>query len=426
MSQETALVVAWLKKEGDKVEKGDALLTVETDKVTVDIECVNSGILAGIKVKPGDTVPVTNVIAYLLADGESLPTGSAQAPAVATVAEKKPAADVQNAPVVATPVANRYAEAAGVDLSMLTGSGPHGKIVKADVVEALAKGVELVSDKVRATPAARRVSNERNLDLQDIPGSGPHGRIQVDDVVNYAPAAKVQTQFVNDEEIVPLAGTRKTIATRMQSSYQTAPHIMFTTRVDMSNFEALRAKLNQFADREKAPHISVTAMLVKITSWALLQHPWVNSSLRGEEVHLFAHVNMGIAVALPGSLIVPVVRGADQKSLSQITVEAKQLVERAQQSKLTPSDVTEGTFTISNLGPYGIEQFTAILNPGQAGILAIGATQPEAVVADNEIVIRPIMRFTLSVDHRVVDGALAAQFSATLREALENPGLIIW
>lgn len=422
MSQETALVLDWLKKEGEKVEKGEPLLNVETDKVTVDIESPGSGILAGIKVKAGDTVPVTTVIAYLLADGESLP-------AAANLSSTKIPPHAKNIPAV-SPVANRIAEAEGIDLSSLVGSGPNGKILKADVANIVTKEIsdvkEVLTDKVRATPAARRVSDERVLDLQDISGTGPRGRIQEEDVLNYAPKTALPSSSVNEEEIVPLAGNRKTIAQRMQSSYQTAPHIMFTTRVDMSAFEALRAKLNQLADREKAAHVSVTAMLVKIVSWALVQHPWLNSSLQGENIHLYQHVNMGVAVALPGSLIVPVVRGADQKSLSQITAETKQLVERAQQNKLSPTDVSQGTFTISNLGTFGIEQFTAILNPGQAGILAIGTTRPEAVVINNEIVIRPIMRMTLSVDHRVVDGALAAQFSVTLREALENPALIIW
>lgn len=433
MSQETALVIEWLKREGDHVEKGEPILNVETDKITMDIEAQASGILSEVRVKAGDVVPVTSIIASILVDGESLPDSSkveSKGVFQAIAAPDSKGVEItKNTPPV-SPVASRIAENNNLNFTDLVGSGPRGKIIKADVERALTKKQtqeqEVPTEKVRATPAARRVSGERGFDLEEIPGSGPRSRIHVEDVLNYSPQAIASESAADYEEIIPLVGNRKTIAQRMQSSYQTAPHIMFTTRVDMSAFEALRATINQFADSEKAVHISVTAMLVKVVTWALKQYPWLNSSLQGEEIHLYPHVNMGVAVALPGSLIVAVIREADQKSLSQIALETKQLVELAQQGKLTLSDVTQGTFTISNLGPFGIEQFTAILNPGQAGILAIGATQPEAVVIENEILIRPIMRITLSVDHRVVDGSLAAQFSATLRKAIENPGLIIW
>jgi pyruvate dehydrogenase E2 component (dihydrolipoamide acetyltransferase) len=219
---------------------------------------------------------------------------------------------------------------------------------------------------------------------------------------------------------------RRTIAERMTASYQTTPHIALTVRVDMGTLEEIRAQLNTKAETDGLPRASVTVLLVKAVAWALRRHPWLNSTLRGDEIHLLPEINVGVAVALEAGLIVPVVRGADRKGVAEIAVEVKDLTARAREGRLTPADVAEGTFTISNLGPFGIELFTAIINPPQAAILAVGATQCEAVIGPgDEVVIRPILRMTLSVDHRIVDGAVAARFLADLREVLESPALLL-
>jgi len=417
MAQETATVVEWLKREGERVEKGEPLLVVETDKVTVEIECPASGILAGIRVEPQQVVPVTEVIAYILQPGEELPQ-EREAPAPPLV-EAPPTPTIS-----ATPVAQRLAAAHGIDLTTVVGTGPGGQITKADVEAVLnltplpgAKGVR--GEVVRATPAARRIARERGVDLSAVKGSGPRGRIQAADVLAFAPAPAA--------EVIPLRGMRRTIAERMTASYQTTPHITLTMRVDMSAFEEVRERLNAKAEADGQPRVSVTALLVKAVAWALKQHPWLNSTLRDEEIHLLPDINIGVAVALEEGLIVPVVHQADRKSVAEIAAEMNDLVTRAREGQLTPADVAGGTFTVSNLGPFGVEQFTAIINPPQAAILAVGATRLEAIVSEEgQVVVRPVMRMTLSADHRIVDGAVAARFLADLREALEAPALLLW
>jgi pyruvate dehydrogenase E2 component (dihydrolipoamide acetyltransferase) len=272
---------------------------------------------------------------------------------------------------------------------------------------------------VRATPAARRIARERGIDLALVPGTGPQGRVQAADVLAFEPAAAAQ--------VVPLTGVRRTIAERMTASYRTTPHIALTVRVDMGAFEETRAQLNARIEATDHPRVSVTTLLVKATAWALRQHPWLNSTLQGDEIRLLPQVNIGVAVALQEGLIVPVVREADRKGVAQIATQIEDLANRAREGRLTPADVAEGTFTVSNLGPLGVEQFTAILNPPQAAILAVGAVQPEVVPGDGgQTVVRPMMRMTLSVDHRIVDGAVAARFLDTLRKALEAPALLLW
>jgi len=418
MAQEAATVVEWLKREGERVEKGEPLLTVETDKVTVEVESPASGVLAGVRAVPGQVVPVTEVIAYILQPGEELSESASQQ--IGRLADLP--LPLSSAP--ATPVAQRLAAAAGVDLSAVQGTGLRGRVTKVDVMAA----AEPPPGKVRATPAARRSAREQEVDLQTIAGSGPRGRVQAADVATVALTPGPSPQIGRGETVVvPLAGMRRTIAERMTASYREAPHITFTVRVDMSGFERVRAQFNARAEAAGVPRASVTALIVKAVAWALKRHPYLNSTLRGEEIHLLPEVNVGVAVALEEGLIVPVVREADRKGVAEITAGVHDLTVRAREGQLGPADVAGGTFTVSNLGPFGIEQFTAIINPPQAAILAVGATQPEPVVdEEGQVVVRPVMRMTLSADHRVVDGAIAARFLADLREALEAPALILW
>jgi len=451
MAQETATVIEWLKKEGEYVEKGEPLLVVETDKVTVEIESPASGILAGVRVGPGDVVPVTQVIAYILQPGEELPEEARVEPAppppppppapsaappppppppAPSAAPPPPPPPPHAAAPPATPVALRLAEAYGVDLRTVVGTGPGGQITRADVEAALARREERPSpppppDRVRATPAARRIARERGVDLKAVRGTGPRGRVQAADVLAFAAAPSAAPTPA--PEVIPLAGMRRTIAERMTASYQTAPHITFTVRVDMGSLESARARLNEEAEATGGPRVSVTALLVKAVAWALRRHPWLNSTLQGEEIHLLPEINVGVAVALDEGLIVPVVRQADRKGIAEIAAEVNDLVARAREGRLTPADVAGGTFTVSNLGPFGVEQFTAIINPPQAAILAVGATQREPVVNEaGEVVVRPVMRMTLSADHRIVDGAQAARFLVDLKGALEAPILLLW
>ncbi len=444
MSQETALVVEWKKQPGEMVNQGDALLTVETDKLTVDIEAVASGILAGVSAEVGQTVPVTTVIAYLLQPGENASAIPSAAPASA--APSAPAAPavppvplkVEKSAAPATPLAARMAAVEGVDLSKVSGSGPDGKITKADIIARVsdAEVQETVfaeipaqaAGKLRATPAAKRLAREKGVDLKSLTGTGLMGRIQERDVQKFDTAfqlADAQETAPESEHIIHLKGMRRTIADRMQASYQTAPHIQFTSRIDLTNLNLTRQQMNEQAKALGRTHISVTALLVKAVAWTLMHYPFINSSLVRDDIYLHENANVGVAVALPEGLIVPVVKNAESKSVGEIAADISALTEKARSGKLMPADVNGGTFTISNLGPFGIEQFNAIINPGQTGILAVGTAISEVIVVDGQMAIRPVMRITLAVDHRVVDGAVAANFMADLRRVLESPVLML-
>ncbi|MCX8025368.1 MAG: 2-oxo acid dehydrogenase subunit E2 [Thermanaerothrix sp.] len=455
-TQETAEIVRWLKHEGDVVEQGEPIAEVTTDKVNMEVEAPASGILAGVRYREGEVVPVTQVIAYILQPGEALP--GSPVPSVSSVAPSQAVSTAVEQPgesedVRVTPVAARLAEAAGVDLSLVQGSGPGGRITRKDVEAYLASRVE-GEDKVRAVPAARRLARELGVDLKQVVGSGPQGRIQSEDVRRayvaqahmkmavppegvaegtkpVAPSQTVEALGVQTPiaEVVPLAGMRKVIAQRMQQSAQNAPHIHLEITIDATAAEALRARANQRL-KPGQPKISLTAVIARACAWALSQHPrlnaWLMTTSQGEQIIIPAQVNLGIAVAVEEGLIVPVVRDAARKNLLQLAAEINDLVERARHNRLKPEDVVEGTFTISNLGMFGIERFTAIINPPQVAILAVGGLRRE-VVADEQgqIQVRPVFTVTLCADHRVVDGAVGARFLADLKEALEQPEVMV-
>jgi pyruvate dehydrogenase E2 component (dihydrolipoamide acetyltransferase) len=433
MDQETGTVGQWVKQEGDTVKQGETILEIETDKVAIEVESPASGILSGILVGEGETVPIATTIAYILEPGEPLPDTAKPAPA----AEEPPASSSgmvarTDWEVPVTPVARNLAEASGVDPSAVSGTGPGGKVTKKDVEEALAAPVPFGNGegKVYATPAAKRIAQERGVVLKNIRGSGPDGRIQAADVEAAAaapePAFVAAAQPAAEYEVVPLRGMRRTIAERLTASYQQAPHIGFTWRNDMSKFNEARAQLNAQAEKSGGQRISATALIIKIVAAVLARHPWMNASLQGEEIYLYNDVNMGMAVALETGLIVPVVHKVGEKGVAQLAAEVKDLSLRARDGQLVPAEVRGGTFTISNLGPFGVEQFNAIINPPEAAILAVGATQNEVVAGDDgQVQVRPIMHTTLTADHRVVDGAVAARFIADLKAALEAPVLLL-
>lgn len=450
-TQESAEIVRWIKKEGDQVDAGDPIAEVTTDKVNMEVEATASGILAGLKYKEGETVPVTEVIAYLLAPGEKLPAEGAVAAAAEPISDagKVPAepSAVETAPsgregrIQATPVAEQLAREKGIDLEKVSGSGPGGRITRGDV-ESYVKTSQEAGGKVRATPAARRLAEEMNVNLPEVTGSGPRGRVQGEDIRRWvanekaAPAAPVQAAPAGaapaapagagqgQAKTIPMSPTRKLIAERTQRSAQEAPHIYFEADVDAGPLEELRKRGNSRL-AEGQPRISLTALMVRAVAWALSRHPMLNSRLQGDSILLLPEVNMGVAVAAENGLIVPVVRNATQKSVSQIAKDLEDLVERARTNRLRPDDVSEGTFTISNLGMYGVDRFTAIINPPQAAILAVGRARKVFVPDENDQPqVRLQMTITLGADHRVVDGAIAARFLAELREVLEHPEMM--
>jgi pyruvate dehydrogenase E2 component (dihydrolipoamide acetyltransferase) len=422
MLQESATVLRWLCREGEQVAQGDPLLEVETDKVVMEVEAPATGVLGGIRAQAGAVVPVTTVIAFVMQAGERLPDDQ-------PVAQSQPAMPAQPARR-ATPVARRYAAQAGIDILAIPASQPAGRVMRQDVERYLAQLVpaprESPSDagRPRATPAARRLTRQHRLDLARIAGSGPQRRVQEADVraASHASAALGEPSI---SEVIPLQGMRQVIARRMQQSYQAAPHFTLSLDVDMSSALALRDALNARVAASQ-PRVSITALLVHICGAALQRHRWVNASLRDDVIQLYEPSNIGVAVAIDAGLIVPVIKHVERLALAEVAVQLDDLTTRAQQGLLTLNDTSGGTFTISNLGMYGIDHFTAIINPPQSAILAVGRIAKRAIVveraAQDAVVIRPMMNLTLSVDHRVLDGAIAARFLHDLAAALEQPG----
>jgi pyruvate dehydrogenase E2 component (dihydrolipoamide acetyltransferase) len=422
-TQETAEIVKWLKHEGDAVEAGDLIAEVTTDKVNMDVESMEDGILAGLKYKEGDIVPVATVIAYILKPGESLPSKSASAASSPTPQPASAPPVISAPPSSATPVALRVAQELNVDISKVSGSGIGGRITREDVESYAQKG----KGKISATPAARRIAREQGVNLSSITGSGPNGRVQGEDVSKIKTGSvssfvvEKAAEKMDDFGVVPMSSIRRTIANRLQQSSQQAPHIFFDAEVDITALEALRQQANQ-----RDMKISLTALIARIVAWALTKHPYINSQLDGTNILLMKNVNIGVAVALDNGLIVPVIRNADKKSVFNISNEISLLAEKARQNNLKPDDLTEGTFTISNLGMFGVDRFTAIINPPQSAILAVSRAVKKFVPDENgQPVLHPMMTITLSADHRVIDGAIAAQFLSDLRNGLEQPEIII-
>ena len=374
MSQDSGLLVQWLKSEGEPVSQGEPLMEIETDKAVMEIEASASGILS-VAAQPGDEVPVGQVIAWLLEEGEEPPEQPGTPPKEPEPAES-PATDL---PAVKDP---RPVPA------------PPG------------------SGKVRASPRARRMAREMGIDLSTVVGSGPGGAILPGDLS--AAAASPAPERVEEQEyrVVALKGTRGTVAQRTQKSYLTAPHISLSVVLDAGEL------LSQSAGDREGP--GLTPLLLKRVAAALQKHPRLNAHLVGEEIREITAVHLGIAVALEEGLVVPVVRNADQKEALQVQSELEDLVTRARERRLQLQDMQGSTFTVSNLGMYGIDHFTSILNLPEVGILSVGAIRQTPVVVDNEVVVRPLMNVTLNADHRAVDGAVAAQFLQTLQELTEQ------
>ena len=438
-NQEESEVLEWLKQSGDKVEKDDPIAVVSTDKISMEVEAPESGILDGIRYKVGDVVPVTEIIAYILQPGEKVPEVSKAAPAAAQAPEVKeapsaaPTAQPKKAGaagVSASPVAQRFADDQQVDLNLVTGSGKGGQITKKDV-EAYLAGQTVSSGKVKATPAAKRIAKEKGIGLNGIAGSGPGGRIQAVDVEQAKagtamkmPAAMPGSSTAVLEEI-PLVGMRRTIAQNMQRSKQEVPHVPYLIDIEVDAAEALRKLINQ-NKAESAPKVSMTAVIVKAVVWALKKNMIINSQFAGDRILVMKDINIGIATAIDGGLIVPVIHNAEQKDLLQISAEIKSLAGKARSSQLQLEDITGGTFTISNLGMYGIDSFSAIINQPETSILAVGKTKRVFLPDENDQpVLRKVISFTVSADHRVIDGAQAAKFLSDLNTGFCNIGEII-
>lgn len=391
----------WIKKEGDPVKQGEPIAEIETEKATVEIEAFVSGTLQKILVQPGATVPVNTTIGVIIEPGETM---QASAPAASVVQAAQPAPLTSmpsavpavtpaepdgNGRVKASPIARRMAEANSLDLTQVRGSGPGGRIMEKDVKAALsARPIESKPQAAVTPPAAPAT-----------PAPTPAS----------APAA-------GD---VPLSRMRQTIAQRMTQSKTTAPHFYVTFEINMTEALKMREQLNALsAETDK---LSVNDLVIAAVARTLNKHPNFNASFKSDRLEMHKDINIGVAVAVEDGLLTPTLSNADQKSLKQIASETKGIAERARTNKLQPRDLTPSTFTISNLGMFGVDEFSGIINPPEAAILALGAAVKRPVVVNDQVVIAPTMKATLSVDHRVADGAQAARFMQDFKKLLENP-----
>lgn len=430
-SVEEAEIVQWLKREGDAVAAGQPLFTVQTDKAEIEYESPESGVLLKILVPEGIEVPVFTVVALIGTPGEALPDLAQYAPARGATAAATPAAASAPAPAhetaakaglgatasaapdsrFASPRARRIAARHHINPAALAGSGPQGRVLAEDV-----ENYRATLDAVRISPVARRIAAAQGLDPRNISGSGSQGRIMKSDLPTAQPQlshAPINLPANPGASRIPLSPMRKTIARRMAESKFTAPHYYVTVEIDMTAAKNFRAACAEFKP-------SYNDFVLFAASRALVAFPKVNTRWLGDALEVGGDVNLGMAVALPEGLIVPVIRKAQTLSLREISVQARALAEKAQQNKLTPDEYAGNTFTVSNLGAFGVDHFTAIINQPDSAILAVGQMKDRPVVVDGQIVVRPIMKATLSSDHRVIDGALAAQFMGRLRTHLES------
>jgi pyruvate dehydrogenase E2 component (dihydrolipoamide acetyltransferase) len=426
----------WLKKEGDKVNMGEPLAEIDTDKATMEMQALGTGVLRKILIQEGESAPLGQLIAIIGEPDEDISALASQAatsqpaktsaptepvkessepesepaPALAPAPAPAPATtggvsgngrhDAQPEPaasgrLIVSPLAARMAAESGIDLRSVSGSGPGGRIIKRDVEQLIGGAAQPVGDEA---PARQ---------LRAVGGTA------------FQKSATPQASAYRDQ---PASEMRRTIAKRLVTSLGPVPHFFLTTEIEMDRAAEMRKGINELDPELK---ISINDIIIKVVAAALMQHPQVNASYQDKVVRYYEHADIGVAVAIDEGLITPIVRAADQKSLSEIAAEVRDLAERARHRKLKPEEYLGASFSVSNLGMFGIDEFTAIINPPEAAILAVGAMSPKPVVRNNELVIRQMMRVTMSCDHRVVDGATGAKFLQTFKKILENPLFLV-
>lgn len=383
MAQETGKLLAWRKKEGDPVSKGEPLLEIETDKAVVEVEAPADGVLAGIKASEGAEIPVGQTIAWIVAPGEEPPVdGTPFAPAARATSQPKSVQEHPTPAPVATPA---------------------------------------VSAKI--SPKARRLAKELGVAINALHGSGPGGEILASDV--QAAAACYVAQAATKESVEALSSLGRIMAERTRQSWTTVPHFFVTRDIDATALNQYRDRIVDEIGSSKNIRLTHTDLLVALASRVLLKHPRLNASWSAEGIHLHDHVNMGVAIAVNDGVVAAVIHNAHAASLPEIAVQRRDITERARAGKLRPADIADATFTISNLGMYQVDQFSAIITPPQAAILAVGSIADRVVAVEGKPAIRPIISMTISCDHRVADGARAAMFLSDLAEAVRDPAKLL-
>ena len=383
VAQQTGTLLKWLKAEGQSVSKGEPLMEIETDKATVEIEAPASGVLAHVIAQAGDEVPVGQRIALILAPGESPETEAKSS---------EPTPKPNKAKIFAPPAAPKTTPLA---VSMTPTRG-----------------------RVLASPAAKRIAQEKGVNLASLQGSGPEGSVLADDVLRASTTELPHRPATPEAEKIPLTPMRRIVGERMTQSKLSAPHFYISMDIDMSAVGALRGEWKSRGD-EMVP--SINDFILRACARALKDFPLINSTYTEQGIKLSSEINIGMAVALDEGLLVPVIRNTDRLSLIELAAQSRQLADKAENKKLFPLDYEGGTFTVSNLGMLGVDSFTAIINPPQAAILAVGRVAPRVIVEEGMFAIKSMMTATLSADHRIVDGAMAARFLQNVKKLLENP-----
>lgn len=400
MDMETGTIEAWHVKEGDLVRQGDTIFEIGTNKAVMEVEAPASGAIRNIKAETGVPISVGTPVAWIYLDGEAATTPSGPAAAAATVA-------------AATLLSKTETPATPAIAAAPTSSG------------------------LRATPLARRIARQNALDLKTVAGTGPRGRIGEADVkrnleqrprcaqAQETRPAPTLSANASEDRLQPFSAIRRIVASRLSESMRTAPHFYLTSEIEMSAARDLLGRLAKRHERIGAPKPSLTVLIARVAARILRDHPVINASAEGEATRFHERIDIGIAMERDGDLVVPVLRDAGGMDMRAMTHEFARLREGVAKRTLTPAELGGGTFTISNLGMYGVDSFTAIINPPQGAILAVGRTVDKPVGREGQVVLRPMANFTLSSDHRIVDGVAAARFMADLREALENPELLL-
>lgn len=431
----------WLIKEGESVTEGQPILEIETDKVVHEQESPTDGVIAQLFAEEGSDVPVNALLAIIAAQGEEVERvevdtmiqeqkidESVQPAAKPTTTTSPQTTTHIDASIKASPAAKQLAEKLTIDLSQVKASGPGGRILESDIHRYIeTRGpTPTESTRLKASPLARRLAKEFGLDLASIGGSGPDGRIVRDDVLQASSETSVQeipTQPTT-VQVVEFSGIRKIIADRMTMSVQTNASVTLHTEVDATALVELR---ELFADRlqEQGVKLTYTDLLLKIIANTLQKHPRLNATLTEKGIQLLPDINIGVAVALEDGLVVPVIRNVDKIGLAAISEQVKTAAEKARNNQLTPGELQGGTFTMTNLGNFGIDAFTPIINPPECAILGVGRILKKPIVHNDEVVIRSMLTLSLTFDHRVVDGAPAAQFLQTVSQFIQNPYLLL-
>ena len=450
LTMETGKIAEWKKAEGEQVNQGEILLVVETEKITYEVEAPASGLLHIVVPQDGE-VPVAELIASIGADKADYDAACAAggAPAAAPVAAPAAAAAAAAAPaaapaaaapapartagerVKASPMARKLAEDAGIDIAAVGGTGPEGRVVRNDVLAYQA------ANKFRITPVADKMAKENNIDLKQVIGTGPGGKITKDDIEAYlakakaAPAAAPAEQKTGGEKVsegdklVKLTSMRKIISRKMLESCNQAAMAYMANSVDATAIQEFREKILKSVEKKHGVRVTITDFVIKLTAMAIERHPVINTRWTSDGILFLKDINVGMAMSIKDGLIVPVIKNANKKTITEIAKDRTALIDKGRNGKMGPAEMTGGTFTVSAMGMFGTEMFTAIINQPENCILGVGAIIDKPVVVNKQIVIRPMMNLAISYDHRTIDGADAGRFLQTIKELHEDPMLVM-